>query len=30
MDHVEYVYTSGMSESEIDDYLQAGEHGAWG
>jgi hypothetical protein len=30
MDHVEYVYTSGMSESEIDDYLQAGEHGVLG
>jgi nitroimidazol reductase NimA-like FMN-containing flavoprotein (pyridoxamine 5'-phosphate oxidase superfamily) len=30
MDHVEYVYTSGMDESEIDDYLQAGEHGVLG
>ena len=30
MDHVEYVYTSGMNESEIDDYLQAGEHGVLG
>lgn len=30
MDHVEYVYTSGMSESEIDDRLRAGEHGILG
>lgn len=30
MDHVEYVYTSGMSESDIDDYLRAGEHGVLG
>jgi nitroimidazol reductase NimA-like FMN-containing flavoprotein (pyridoxamine 5'-phosphate oxidase superfamily) len=30
MDHVEYVYTSGMEESDIDDYLQAGEHGVLG
>jgi len=30
MDHVEYVYTSGISASDIDDYLQAGEHGVLG
>ena len=27
MDHVEYVYTSGMSESEVERSLRAGEHG---
>lgn len=27
MDHVEYVYTSGMTESDIDGHLRAGEHG---
>lgn len=27
MDHVEYVYTSGMTESELDSYLRTGEHG---
>lgn len=30
MDNVEYVYTSGMDESDIDDYLRAGEHGVLG
>lgn len=30
MDHVEYVYTTGMTESEVDDHLQAGEHGVLG
>lgn len=30
MDHVEYVYTSGMSESDIDGHLRAGEHGVLG
>ncbi|MDZ5811460.1 pyridoxamine 5'-phosphate oxidase family protein [Halorubrum sp. AD140] len=30
MDHVEYVYTTGMTESEVNDYLQAGEHGVLG
>jgi len=30
MDHVEYVYTSGMTESDIDDRLRAGEHGVLG
>lgn len=30
MEHVEYVYTSGMTESEVDDYLRAGEHGVLG
>lgn len=30
MDHVEYVYTGGMSESEVDDQLRAGEHGVLG
>jgi nitroimidazol reductase NimA-like FMN-containing flavoprotein (pyridoxamine 5'-phosphate oxidase superfamily) len=30
MEHVEYVYTSGMSESEADSYLRAGEHGVLG
>lgn len=27
MDHVEYVYTTGMTETEIDNQLQAGQHG---
>jgi len=30
MDHVEYVYTTGMTEAETDEYLQAGEHGVLG
>ena len=30
MKHAEYVYTSGMTESEIDDRLRAGEHGVLG
>lgn len=30
MDHVEYVYTRGMTESEIEDQLRAGEHGVLG
>lgn len=30
MDHVEYVYTSGMNEADIDDRLRAGEHGVLG
>lgn len=30
MEHVEYVYTSGMPESEIDDRLRSGEHGVLG
>ncbi|GAA0526754.1 hypothetical protein SAMN04488066_10257 [Halorubrum aquaticum] len=30
MDHVEYVYTGGMTESEIEDRLRAGEHGVLG
>lgn len=30
MDHVEYVYTGGMDESEIDDRLRSGEHGVLG
>ncbi|WP_123623987.1 pyridoxamine 5'-phosphate oxidase family protein [Halorubrum sp. CSM-61] len=30
MEHVEYVYTSGMTESDIDDRLRAGEHGVLG
>jgi nitroimidazol reductase NimA-like FMN-containing flavoprotein (pyridoxamine 5'-phosphate oxidase superfamily) len=30
MDHVDYVYTSGMTESDIDDHLRAGEHGVIG
>lgn len=30
MDHVEYVYTSGMTESDIEDHLRAGEHGVLG
>ncbi len=27
MDHVEYVYTSGMTESETDEFLREGDHG---
>lgn len=27
MDHVEYVYTVGMDESTVDEYLRAGAHG---
>ncbi|MFC5279480.1 pyridoxamine 5'-phosphate oxidase family protein [Halorubrum rubrum] len=30
MDHVEYVYTGGMTESDVDDHLRAGEHGVLG
>lgn len=30
MDHVEYVYTTGMTESDIDDRLRAEEHGVLG
>jgi nitroimidazol reductase NimA-like FMN-containing flavoprotein (pyridoxamine 5'-phosphate oxidase superfamily) len=30
MGHVEYVYTSGMNESDIDAHLRAGEHGVLG
>lgn len=30
MEHVEYVYTSGMTESEIDSRLRDGEHGVLG
>ena len=30
MDHVEYVYTTGMTESDVDDRLRAGEHGVLG
>ncbi|SMO61579.1 pyridoxamine 5'-phosphate oxidase family protein [Halorubrum cibi] len=30
MDHVEYVYTAGMTESEIEDRLRSGEHGVLG
>ncbi|NIC00726.1 pyridoxamine 5'-phosphate oxidase family protein [Halobacterium sp. R2-5] len=30
MEHVEYVYTSGMTEPEVDDHLRAGEHGVLG
>jgi nitroimidazol reductase NimA-like FMN-containing flavoprotein (pyridoxamine 5'-phosphate oxidase superfamily) len=30
MEHVEYVYTSGMTESEITDHLRTGEHGVLG
>jgi nitroimidazol reductase NimA-like FMN-containing flavoprotein (pyridoxamine 5'-phosphate oxidase superfamily) len=30
MEHVEYVYTSGMNESEVDAHLRAGEHGVLG
>lgn len=27
MDHVEYVYTTGMDASDIDAYLRTGDHG---
>ena len=30
MEHVEYVYTTGMSESEVDSRLRGGEHGVLG
>ena len=30
MEHAEYVYTSGMSESDVDEHLRAGEHGVLG
>jgi len=30
MEHTEYVYTTGMTESDIDDHLRAGEHGILG
>jgi hypothetical protein len=30
MDHVEYVYTSGMDRADIDARLRAGEHGVLG
>ncbi|ELZ31885.1 pyridoxamine 5'-phosphate oxidase family protein [Halorubrum terrestre] len=30
MEHVEYVYTGGMSESEVDSRLRGGEHGVLG
>ncbi|ELZ46903.1 hypothetical protein C463_03342 [Halorubrum californiense DSM 19288] len=30
MEHVEYVYTSGMTGSDIDARLRAGEHGVLG
>ena len=30
MEHVEYVYTSGMSESKVDSRLRGGEHGVLG
>lgn len=30
MEHAEYVYTSGLSESDVDEYLRAGEHGVLG
>lgn len=30
MDHVEYVYTTGMSAAEVEEQLQAGEHGVLG
>ncbi|OYR56793.1 pyridoxamine 5'-phosphate oxidase family protein [Halorubrum halodurans] len=30
MDHVEYVYTVGLSESDVDDRLRAAEHGVLG
>ncbi|WP_144924112.1 pyridoxamine 5'-phosphate oxidase family protein [Halorubrum salsamenti] len=30
MEHARYVYTSGMSESDIDGYLRAGEYGVLG
>lgn len=30
MDHVEYVHTTGMTESDVDDQLRSGEHGVLG
>ncbi|TKX79167.1 pyridoxamine 5'-phosphate oxidase family protein [Halorubrum sp. SD626R] len=30
MEHAEYVYTSGMTESDVDDHLRAGHHGVLG
>jgi hypothetical protein len=30
MEHVDYVYTSGMSESDVEERLRAGEHGVLG
>ena len=30
MEHAEYVYTTGMTESEVDECLRAGEHGVLG
>lgn len=30
MEHLEYVYTTGMTESDVDDHLRAGEHGVLG
>jgi nitroimidazol reductase NimA-like FMN-containing flavoprotein (pyridoxamine 5'-phosphate oxidase superfamily) len=30
MEHAEYVYTSGLSESDVDEYLRAGDHGVLG
>lgn len=30
MEHVEYVYTSGMTESDVEAHLRAGEHGVLG
>lgn len=30
MEHVEYVYTGGMAESDMEDRLRAGEHGVLG
>ncbi len=30
MEHVEYVYTTGMTEDELEDHLRTGEHGVLG
>lgn len=30
MEHVEYVYTTGMTESDVDDHLRAADHGVLG
>ncbi|WP_336136660.1 pyridoxamine 5'-phosphate oxidase family protein [Natronomonas amylolytica] len=30
MEHVEYVYTVGMTDAEVDEYLRTGEHGVLG
>jgi nitroimidazol reductase NimA-like FMN-containing flavoprotein (pyridoxamine 5'-phosphate oxidase superfamily) len=30
VEHVEYVYTSGMTGSEVEEHLRAGEHGILG